>query len=189
MLAGMAHRICPWWLGYLLASPVRRLLHNPRAIVAPFVAGGMTVLEPGPGMGFFTLELARLVGPTGRIVAIDVQPLMLEALRRRARKAGLAGRIETRQPKGEHLGIEDLKESVGFALVFAVAHEVPRQDLFLADIHSALKGGARFLLAEPAGHVSEEDFGATLREAERAGFKMDTRPVIRRCRTALLVKS
>jgi hypothetical protein len=57
------HRVCPWWLGYVLASPLRGLLENPNQIVEPYVREGMTVLEPGPGMGFFTLPLARLVGP------------------------------------------------------------------------------------------------------------------------------
>jgi len=52
----------------------------------------MTVVEPGPGMGCFTLELARLVGLQGRVVAIDVQPTMLLDLRRRAGKAGLLDR-------------------------------------------------------------------------------------------------
>jgi predicted methyltransferase len=61
----MARRICPWWLGYVLANPIRRLWHNPREILLPFVKEGMLVLEPGPGMGFFTLDLARLVGPNG----------------------------------------------------------------------------------------------------------------------------
>ena len=51
----------------------------------------MTVLEPGPGMGFFTLELARIVGPEGRVVAVDVQPKMVEGLQKRARRAGLSG--------------------------------------------------------------------------------------------------
>jgi hypothetical protein len=58
----MPGRVCPWWLGYLLASPMRRWLENPTKLLAPYVQQGMTVLEPGPGMGFFTLEPARLVG-------------------------------------------------------------------------------------------------------------------------------
>ncbi|HXN47666.1 MAG TPA: methyltransferase domain-containing protein, partial [Bryobacteraceae bacterium] len=73
----MPHRVCPWWLGYLLASPIRRLAQNPSGTVAPYVREGMTVLEPGPGMGFFTLDLARLVGSSGRVVAVDIQPKML----------------------------------------------------------------------------------------------------------------
>ncbi len=59
----MPERVCPWWLGYFLASPIRRLWQNPAQILRPYVREGMTVLEPGPGMVFFTLELARLVGP------------------------------------------------------------------------------------------------------------------------------
>lgn len=61
------HSTCPWWVGYLLASPLRRLMLDPHAMLAPYVRPAMTVLEPGPGMGFFTLELARLVGPSGRV--------------------------------------------------------------------------------------------------------------------------
>jgi hypothetical protein len=51
----MEERVCPWWLGYLLASPVRRLSQDPGAILAPYVREGATVLAPGPGMGFLTL--------------------------------------------------------------------------------------------------------------------------------------
>jgi len=57
-------------------------------MVAPYVSVGMIVLEPGPGMGFFTLELARRVGPQGRVIAVDVQPKMIEGLARRAASPG-----------------------------------------------------------------------------------------------------
>ena len=67
---------------------------DPEKVVRPFVREGMTVLEPGPGMGFFTIELARLVGPSGRVVAVDIQPKMLDGLKRRAAKAGVADRVE-----------------------------------------------------------------------------------------------
>ena len=80
----MPHAVCPWRIGYLLASPLRRLLHDPAKILAPYVREGMTVLEPGPGMGFFTLELARRVGASGRVVAVDIQPRMLDRLKRPA---------------------------------------------------------------------------------------------------------
>lgn len=59
-------------------------------------ASGMTILEVGSGMRFFTLPMARMVGPRGTVVCLDVQPEMLDALRRRAAKAGLADRIDAR---------------------------------------------------------------------------------------------
>jgi ubiquinone/menaquinone biosynthesis C-methylase UbiE len=83
----MSGTVCPWWLGNILAHPLRRRIHDPESILGPFVSEGMIVLEPGPGMGFFTMELARRVGPSGRIVAVDVQPRMLDGFsRRRARR-------------------------------------------------------------------------------------------------------
>src|SRR5713226_6618958 len=82
----MAHRVGPWWLGYFLLNPLRRFGQNPTNILSPHVREGMTVLEPGPGMGFFTLELARLVGSSGRVIAVEIQPKMLVRLKRRAAK-------------------------------------------------------------------------------------------------------
>ncbi|MGO9423029.1 methyltransferase domain-containing protein [Roseiarcus sp.] len=66
----------------------------------------MIVLEPGPGMGFFTLELARLVGPEGRVVAVDVQPKMIAGLRRRAERAGLLDRIDVRVAPESTMALE-----------------------------------------------------------------------------------
>ena len=83
------HKPCPWWAGYLIASPIRKLWQDPAQILKPYIRAGMTAVEPGPGMGFFTLEIAKLVGPSGRVVAVDVEPRMIERLKRRARKAGL----------------------------------------------------------------------------------------------------
>ena len=59
--------VCPWWIGYLLASPVRRMFQKPETIVGPFVKRGMRILEIGPGMGFFTLPMAGMIGLEGRV--------------------------------------------------------------------------------------------------------------------------
>lgn len=184
----MSHRVCHWWAGYFLASGLRRLVHDPATILRPFVSEGMTVVEPGPGMGFFTMELARLVGRRGRVVAIDVQPKMLAELRRRAAKAGLLHRIEARQGPGDGMGLDDLKGQVDFVLAFAVVHELPSAERFFAEVSAALTPGRRLLLAEPRFHVTEEEFSATLQMAGRNGFRVDSRPAIRWTRSAVLVK-
>ncbi len=184
----MAHKVCPWWLGYLLANRLRRLVQDPTAIVGPFVSEGMTVFEPGPGMGFFTLEMARLVGPRGRVVAADVQPRMLSALRRRAAKAGLLDRVDARQVSGERLGIDDLDGRVDFILAFAVVHEMPSVERFFGEASAALTPGGRLLLAEPRSHVPDRDFEAMLRVAGQTGLDAIARPAIRWTRSAVLAK-
>ena len=87
---------CPWLMQYFFVSPLRRLLEPPGKLVGPFVRPGMTVVEPGCGFGFVSLELARLVGEEGKVISVDLEPRAVERLEERARKAGLAGRMELR---------------------------------------------------------------------------------------------
>src|SRR3974390_1424570 len=101
----MKHRVCPWWLGYWLLNPLRKMGQNPLEILAPYVREGMTVLEPGPGMGFFTVALAGLVGPNGRVAAVDVQPKMIEKLKQRLAKAGVEGRGDARGGPAAAMGV------------------------------------------------------------------------------------
>lgn len=185
----MAHRICPWWLGYLLASPLRRLMQDPAKVLASYAQEGMTVLEPGPGMGFFTLELGRLVGASGRVVAVDIQPRMLTTLKRRAARAGLLDRVEARMAAPDTLGITDLAGSVDFTLAFALVHELPAIEPFFAEVAAASKQGAGLLFVEPAGHVKTAASEAELDAAIHAGFKLADRPAIRRSHAASLTRS
>jgi ubiquinone/menaquinone biosynthesis C-methylase UbiE len=185
----MAHRICPWWLGYWLISPLRKYGQNPRLILSAYVHEGMTVLEPGPGMGHFTLELARLVGSSGRVVAVDVQPKMIDRLKRRAAKAGLLDRVEARVALAESMAITDLLGSVDFTLAFAMVHEFPDASRFFAEVAAASKAGASLLLAEPKGHVKAAAFESELQAGATSGFRLAGRPSIRRSHAALLKKS
>ena len=92
----MSERVCPVWVGYLLASPLRKFAHNPDKILSPYVKEGMTVLDIGSAMGFFSIPMAQMVGPEGKVICVDMQEKMLERLQKRAHKAGVADRIETR---------------------------------------------------------------------------------------------
>ena len=145
--------------------------------------------EPGPGMGFFTLELARLVGPTGRVVAVDVQQKMLDGLKRRASKAGLFDRIDARLATGQSMGIDDLQSAVDFVLVFAVVHEMSSPGSCFRPCSRAMKNGAALLLAEPRGHVKDADFAAELETAAQFGLGAVAHPEVRRSHAALLRKS
>ncbi len=181
----MAH-VCPSWIGYFLLNPMRRVVQNPRRLLGPLTSRGDTVLEIGPGMGFFTLDLARLVGPEGRVVAIDIQPRMLKVLRRRLERAGLAGRVDMRLVPPDRLAVDDLAGAVDLALAIFVVHEIDDKASLFAQLRRTLKPGGRLLFAEPPLHVSRAMFERSIEIASGAGLRLLDRPPWPRCRAALL---
>ena len=184
----MACKVCPWWLGYLLISPLRKLLQNPEKIIAPLVHEGMTVVEIGPGMGFFTLEIAKKVAASGRVIAIDIQPKMLEQLEQRAEKEKVRQRIETRLATSDSLGMTDLAEVVDLVFAYAVVHELPDDRAFFKEAFGVLKRNAALFIAEPGRHVSEERFNEELQKARMEGFEIVETGHGRQGHTALLRK-
>ena len=184
----MASHRCPHWMGWFLLCPLRRLGQRPEKILAPFVSEGMTALDVGPGMGYFSLPMARMVGPAGSVLCVDVEEKMLRSLEKRAARAGLAGRIVTRTCAPESLGLDDFDGRVDFALAFAMVHEVSDAGRLFADIFRALKPGGRCLFVEPKGHVRRAAFDASLAAAARAGFTLAPGPRVRTSHSALLAK-
>lgn len=185
----MAKGVCPFWVGYLLISPLRTLMQNPEKILSRYITSGMKVLDIGCGMGFFSLPIARMVGSKGKVICIDVQDKMIKSLQRRAKKAGLTDIIETRICHQNSLGLDDLNEEIDFALAFAIVHEVPNVTQFFSEIHKTIKPTGMLLVAEPKGHVSKKDFEITISIAQHNGFKAISHPQIRRNRTILLTRS
>lgn len=184
----MANHVCPWWAGYLLINPLRQIIQNPEKIVSSYVAPKMKVMDVGCAMGFFSLPLARLVGEQGKVYCIDLQERMIETLVKRARKAGLDNRIETRICSYDSLGIEDIWEEIDFALAFAVVHEVDNKGHLLTQIWHAMKPGGKLLISEPKGHVSERDFEAAVSLAQKTGFNLLERPAFVRSNSVVLSK-
>lgn len=166
----MAKRVCPFWVGYMLINPLRNLFENPHKLFGDLVREGMIVLEPGCGMGYFTLPLARMVGESGRVIAVDIQPKMIAALAKRSLATGLFDRIEMRLGESGHLKIEDLSGTVDFALALHMVHETVSPRGFFKEIWAALKNRGNLLIIEPKGHVSLRDFDKTLAAAREAGF-------------------
>ncbi|MFH0903139.1 MAG: methyltransferase domain-containing protein [Pseudomonadota bacterium] len=178
----MAH-VCPVWQAYFIDNFVRRWLHQPRRLFGQYVTPGMTVVDLGCGLGFATLALATLVGPTGRVIAVDIQPGMLAALMRRADKAGLADRIHPHLATTSGLG---LGEKADFAVAFWMVHEAPEPARLLAEVAASLNANGRFLLVEPQLHVSRQAFEHTVALACNTGFSLLANPRILISRAALL---
>ena len=172
----MQEHICPWWLAYTFDNPLRRLVHRPERVLAPYVRQGMSVMDVGCGMGHFSIGMARMVGPEGSVWSVDVQERMLATLMRRARKAGVAERIHTLQCDADSLGME---EQVDFILAFWMVHESPDQASMLAELKGLLKAPeGRLLVAEPRMHVRASAFEHTVELAETQGLKLVDRPDI-----------
>ena len=181
----MKIRVCPWWLSCVLYNPLRRLLHNPDRILAGLVQPGQTVMDIGCGPGHFTLAMARLVGDTGRVIAVDLQPKMLDMVRRRAERTGFSQRIRLHQCAPDRLGVE---AQVDFAFAFWMVHEVPDGLAFLRQVAALLKPGAHFLLVEPRLHVTLERFDRTVQLARAAGLQPCAEPGITLSRAVLFTQ-
>lgn len=182
----MCAHVCPWWGGYFIDNPLRRWVHNPDHILAPYVRPGMTALDFGCGMGMFAIAMARLVGPEGRVIAVDLQPQMLAVLGKRAAQAGVDARIHTHQAAPDAVG---WTAPIDFALAFYSAHEVPDQARLLCELHDLLRPGGQLLVVEPVGHVTPTDFQAMVALAEHAGFQVRQRPAVRLSRAVILERN
>ncbi|MBU2546975.1 MAG: class I SAM-dependent methyltransferase [Proteobacteria bacterium] len=185
----MAGRVCPVWIGYLMLNPLRKLMENPERIFGPYIREGGWILEPGCGTGYFTLPLARMAGPEGRVIAVDLQDKMLDVVRRRAVKAGLSERIDLRRAEAAGMGVDDLAGRIDLAVAMHMVHEVPDKAAFFRDTHAALKPGGRLLMVEPRGHTSREDFETLVGLAVKTGLQSESASVNRFSRRAVFVKT
>ena len=162
------NRVCPAELANSLDGRLRRWLQNPRAILSPYIKEGMTVLDVGCGPGFFSIELAGMVGRAGKVISADLQDKMLEKLRDKIRGTELEERITIVKCDQGNINVSD---RIDFGLAFYMVHEVPDKESFFRQMHSILNEKGRILIVEPKlFHVSRKDFEATTATAEGAGF-------------------
>ncbi len=182
---GRNKHVCPWWLCFTFDNIFRKLIHDPVKILRPYIKTGDTVLDIGPGMGYFTIPMAQIVGENGRVIAADIQEKMLLALSKRAEHAGVEKRIIMHLCPPDFL---DVKQKVDFILGFWMVHEVPDKQRFLNELFLVLKDNGTFLLVEPSIHVTKANFAETVNLAVKAGFTLGESPRILTSRSALLVK-
>jgi ubiquinone/menaquinone biosynthesis C-methylase UbiE len=179
-------RVCPWWACYSFDNPLRKLFQDPYKILSPYVKQGFTVIDIGPGMGYFTIPLLKLVGKDGKVIAVDIQEKMLAVLKRRAMKAGVASRLITHLSEPDDFG---LKEKADFIVAFWMLHEVTDQIKFLKDVKKLMKRTACVLIVEPRLHVTKAAFDRTIQLAEESGLKIRAYPAISLSRAILLTQS
>jgi ubiquinone/menaquinone biosynthesis C-methylase UbiE len=153
-----------------LTNPLRRLVQSPEALLdAAGLAPGMTVLELGPGPGYFTVPAARRVGNAGRVLAVDVQPAMIAMLERRLAQSGLSN-AEARIADAHHLPAADA--SVDAAFLVSVLGEIPEPGRALAELRRVLKPTGSLTIGESRGDPDRLGQVEVMDLCRQAGFQL-----------------
>jgi len=178
--------VCPWWMAWTFDNPLRRFLHDPQAMLGPYIKDGMTVADIGCGMGYFSVAMAKLVGPTGKVLAVDLQEQMLQYLKKRALRAGVTERITTVLAESDDIKVSG---QVDFVLAFWMVHEVKEIPRFFGQVAAVLKPGGKVLYVEPQMHVTRKRFDEILGYAKAAGFSVNDGPKVGMSRAASLQRN
>ncbi|MBK6913562.1 MAG: class I SAM-dependent methyltransferase [Ignavibacteriales bacterium] len=177
-------RVCPVELANSLDNKIRRWLQNPQKILSPYVKEGMKILDVGCGPGFFSVELAKIVGAHGKVYSVDLQEGMLQKLRNKINGTPLEQIIQLIKCEKDKIVVP---EKVDFILAFYMVHEVPDKDKLFATLKKFLNDGGEFLIVEPKlFHVSKKEFDSTIEKAKAVGFNAVKGPKLPYSFSALL---
>jgi SAM-dependent methyltransferase len=158
----------PYTMRWILHSPLRGLVHPVQPMLAKFgLRPGTTVLELGPGNGYFSIEAACLLGSGGRLVCLDIQPPMLHDLHGRLTAAGVTNAHPV-LGDAHHLPLANA--SVDVAFLVTVLGEIPDRPQGLAELRRVLKPGGILSITESLTDPDYQ-FEDTVRDVCRAsGF-------------------
>jgi ubiquinone/menaquinone biosynthesis C-methylase UbiE len=179
------HVICPSWLSFGLVNRIRCIFHNPLEMFRDYIGPGSVAADIGCGPGYFSIPMAYMVGPKGKVISVDIQSKMIEKVRKRIERLHLEERFSTIVCQSDDIGI---KEKVDFVLTFWMVHEVKYKSLFFRQIRDILKDDGNYLLVEPKIHVSGKEYSETIKLAEQSGLKVIKEVKISMSRASLLGK-
>lgn len=129
----------------IMDNPVRRLLAPSRRLVSKYISGGEVVADLGCGPGFHAMEMARIVGPSGKVYAVDFDDKAIRKLREKAEGMGYSN-IETHVSSAADLGFI-LSSSVDFVLANGLL-------CCMVDHTGAVSGIKRILKPDGLAHLS-----------------------------------
>jgi precorrin-6B methylase 2 len=160
-----------------LERPERASEEQPQLVIAALgIKPGQTVADLGAGSGYYSFRIAPLVGPTGKVLAIDIEPAMLEAIAQRARREHV-GNVATVRNSAQDPNLPP--GSIDLLFMVDVYHELEYPYEMMTKVRTALKPGGRVALIEyraedpevaikPLHKMSERQ---VRREMQAAGFK------------------
>ena len=177
------NRVCPVEKAGSLDNRIRKLIQNPNKILASYIRNNMTVLDFGCGPGFFTIEIAKMLGQSGKIIAADIQDGMLEKIKKKIKGTSLEQNIELHKCSYRI----DITEKIDFIIAFYVIHEVPNRNNLFEELKSILKTNGKILIVEPKFHVSKKSFETVTKRLENINFEIINKPKIFLSRSVLLM--
>lgn len=175
--------VCPVELAGSLDNRIRRWFQRPDKLLKPYIKPGMTVLDMGCGPGFFTIEIARMMKGSGKVIAADLQQGMLDKVEQKIQGTELKPFVELHRCTEKQIG---LTEKVDFILAFYMVHEVPDKPRLFGELRSLLKPNGTLLIAEPKFHVTEKTFAKMLSVTEKSGLQIVGTPSLPFSRAVLL---
>ncbi len=164
------NKVCPVELAGSLDNKLRKWFQNPQKILADYIKPGMKVLDMGCGPGFFSVEMAKMVGKSGKIYSADLQEGMLQKIRDKIKGTNLESIIHLIKCDKAKFVVPD---KVDFILAFYMVHEVPDKDKLFELLRGLLNKNGQFLIVEPKFfHVTKKEFNITMEKAKKAGFNI-----------------
>jgi len=160
--------VCPFQIAFILDNWIRRRFQNPGKIIGEYISAGDSVVDVGCGPGFFTIDMAKIVGPTGQVIAVDLQSGMLGRVKKKATQHGVDDQIVTHQCRANTIGLQCAAD---FILAFYMVHETPDPGRFFEETKAMLKADGKLLVVEPKMHVRQAVFGSMVEDAVRAGLQ------------------
>jgi len=133
---------------------------------------GTTVLELGPGTGYFTPEAARRLGPEGRLICLDIAPSSLERLRDKVDRLGLTTVLPC-IGDAQRLPLAD--GSIDQAFLVAVLGEIPDPGRALGELHRVLRPGGVLAVTEFLPDPDYALWQTVQRQVEPCGFRLEER--------------
>lgn len=162
---------CPASLSFFVTNSIRRY-YTQSVLDRVGIQPGEKVLELGPGPGLFTIDASKRLGASGKLIAVDIQPEMINKIEKLIKENQVTN-VETKVASAHELPIED--NSIDRTFLVTVLPEIPDREKALKELFRVLKPGGIFSDTEEFLDPDYPLAKNVISQAEKVGFKLGER--------------